>query len=179
MIEKILSKIRRITPKLVHSKSGPAYHFLLALLGAIYYRFPSRKIKVIGVTGTKGKSSTVELLGAMLEESGYRVALSNTIRFKVAESSSDNLYKMSMPGRFALQRLLRRAVNAKCDFAIIEMTSQGALLHRQRFISMDALVFTNLSPEHIEAHGSYENYASAKLDIAKQLARSKKANRAL
>lgn len=179
MLDTILAKIRRRLPNGMFRFFQPAYHWALAFAAALWYRFPSRKVKVIGITGTKGKSSTVEILNAILEEAGYKTALSSTIRFKVGEISSENLYKMTMPGRFAVQRLLRKAVKDKCDYAIIEMTSQGALLYRHRFIGLDSLIFTNLAPEHIEAHGSYENYVNSKLEIAGQLEKSKKTNRSL
>jgi UDP-N-acetylmuramoyl-L-alanyl-D-glutamate--2,6-diaminopimelate ligase len=114
-----------------------------------------------------------------MEEAGYKTALSNTIRFKVGDISWSNLYKMSMPGRFFAQRLIRKAVKNKCQYMIMEMTSQGALLYRHRFIELDAFVFTNISPEHIEAHGSYENYLASKLSIAKNMSRSRKKNRTI
>ncbi len=79
-----------------------------------------------------------------------------------------------MPGRFFMQKFLRDAVNAGCDIAVIEMTSQGVVQHRHKFIHLDALVFTNLSPEHIESHGSYEKYIAAKLELAKTLELSQK-----
>lgn len=179
MLDNILAKIREHTPKKLFDFLNPKYHWILSLLAAIWYRFPSRKIKVIAVTGTKGKSSTVEILNAILEEAGYKTALSNTIRFKVGDLSSENLYKMSMPGRFFVQKLLRKAVNADCDYAIIEMTSQGALLYRHYWIDLNVFVFTNLSPEHIEAHGSFEKYRDSKLSIARRLSKSKKQNRTL
>ncbi len=179
MLEKTLSSIKRIIPKSIFGFFQPAYHWSLAFLAVLLYRFPSRKIKVVAVTGTKGKSSTVEILNAILEEAGYKTAASNTIRLKVGNDSKPNLHKMSMPGRFSIQRLLRQAVSAKCDYAIIEMTSQGALLYRHLFIDLDALIFTNLSPEHIEAHGSYENYVKSKLAIAAALEKSSKANKVL
>ncbi len=152
----------------------PVYHYGLALLAALFYRFPSRQIKVVAVTGTKGKTSVTEIENAILEEAGHKTALSNTIRFKIGSDSRPNLYKMSMPGRFFLQRFLRQAVKAGCGYAIMEVTSQGALLHRHRFIDFDALIFTNIAPEHIEAHGSYEKYISAKLAIANSVAESRK-----
>lgn len=174
MIDQILGVIRRALPEKVFGVIQPPYHWTLAFLAALWYRFPSRKIKVIGVTGTKGKSSTVELINAMLMEAGYKTALSNTIRFKVGDLSSENLYKMSMPGRFAVQKLIRKAVNNGCSHMVIEMTSQGALLYRHRFIELDAFVFTNLSYEHVEAHGSYEKYVLSKLSICENMKRSHK-----
>ncbi|MEK7207935.1 MAG: Mur ligase family protein [Patescibacteria group bacterium] len=155
------------------------YHYLLALLGAVIFGFPSRKLNVIAVTGTKGKSSVVELVSALLEEAGFATTLANTIRFKIRGDSRPNLYKMTMPGRFFLQHFLRRAVHAGCTHAVIETTSEGARQFRHKFIALDALIFTNLAPEHIESHGSYENYAAAKVSLAKALEKSRKKNRVL
>src|SRR5690606_18854383 len=80
----------------------------------------------------------------------------------------------TMPGRFFVQKFLRDAVSAGCEVAIIEMTSEGVKQYRHKFIHLDALVFTNLSPEHIESHGSYEKYVAAKLQLARALEESKK-----
>lgn len=160
--------------KLVPAGGIRAYHFLLAYVGALIYRFPSRKLLVIAVTGTKGKSSVTELINAILEEAGYKTALLNSIRFKIGEKSKRNILRMTTPGRFFIQRFLRRAVDIGCTAAILEMTSEGAAQHRHRAIELDALVFTNLAPEHIERHGSFEAYADAKFEIGKQLVRSRK-----
>jgi UDP-N-acetylmuramoyl-L-alanyl-D-glutamate--2,6-diaminopimelate ligase len=174
MLDNLLFKIKKYIPRNLFSWVAPLYHYKMALLGAIWYRFPSRKLVVVAVTGTKGKSSVTEILNSILEEAGHQTALTNTIRFKVGDTSEDNLYKMSMPGRFFMQRFLRRAVSAGCKYAVIEMTSQGAEMYRHRFIDIDALIVTNLAPEHIEAHGSYEKYIEAKLKIAQAVARSPK-----
>ena len=179
MKDKILYYTRQLIPKKIFNLINPSYHWLLAYFAALYYGFPSKKIKVIGVTGTKGKSSTVEILNAMLEEAGFKTALSNTIRYKVNSITKRNLSKMSMPGRFFAQKLISQAVKAGCHYVIFEMTSQGALLYRHRFIELDTLIFTNLSPEHIEAHGSYENYRASKLSVAKNMEKSHKTVRTI
>lgn len=158
--------LRKIIPTGLFRALQPIYHYKLALLGALFYRFPARKLYVIGVTGTKGKSSTTELLNSILEEAGYTTALTNTIRFKIGKKSVPNMYKMSMPGRFFMQNFLARAVAAGCTHAILEITSEGARQFRNRWIDLDAFLFTNVSPEHIESHGSYEKYLAAKVGIA-------------
>jgi len=173
-MDQTLIGIKRFIPSSVFNTLQPAYHRSLAFAAAVRYGFPSRHIKVIAVTGTKGKSTTTEIVNAILEKAGKKTALTNTIRFKVADQSERNLYKMSMPGRFTMQRMISRAVQAGCEYFICEMTSQGSLLSRHKHIDIDTLIFTNLSPEHIEAHGSYEKYVQAKLDIARALATSHK-----
>jgi len=144
------------------------YYFLLILLGAVLYRFPTRrksaaqKLIVIGVTGTNGKSTVVELTSKILEEAGYKVASLSSIQFKIGETVWPNLLKMTMPGRFQLQKFLRQALDSGCKYAVLEVTSEGILQYRHKFIDFDVVVFTNLTPEHIEAHGSFEKYKTAK-----------------
>ncbi len=173
-MEKILRTIEKIMPKKLYRFLQPYYHFVLAILGTIIYRTPSKHIYVIAVTGTKGKSSTAEFINAVLEASGKKTAVLSTIRFKVGDKSRPNKFKMTMPGRFFTQEFLREAVDAKCKYAIIEMTSEGARFFRHVGVQMDVLIFTNLSPEHIESHGSFANYKKAKLRLVKHLARSPK-----
>ncbi|OGJ56598.1 hypothetical protein A2635_00595 [Candidatus Peribacteria bacterium RIFCSPHIGHO2_01_FULL_51_9] len=166
--------IKRIIESILPESVLSAYHFALPHLAAVLFGFPSRKFLVIAVTGTKGKSSVSEMINAILEEAGHKTALINSIRFKIAEKEERNLTRMSMPGRFFIQRFLHDARVAGCTAVILEMTSEGARQHRHRAIDLDALVFTDLAPEHIERHGSYEAYADAKFSIGLQLARSKK-----
>jgi len=138
------------------------YHWCLAFLGACLYGFPSRKLKVIGVTGTNGKTTVVSFITEILEEAGFKVAALSGIKFKIGEKEWPNKLKMTMPGRFKIQKFFRQAVNAKCQYAVLEVTSEGIKQHRHRFISFDTAVFTNLSQEHIEAHRGFENYRKAK-----------------
>jgi UDP-N-acetylmuramoyl-L-alanyl-D-glutamate--2,6-diaminopimelate ligase len=173
-MEKILRTIEKFIPKKVYAFFQPLYHILLAVTGIILYRHPSRHIYVIAVTGTKGKSSTVEFINAALVGAGKKTALLSTIRFKLGDDSRPNKFKMTMPGRFFTQKFLRDAVDAGCEYAIIEMTSEGARFYRHLGVELDALIFTNLSPEHIESHGSFAKYKQAKLRLAQRLAKSNK-----
>ncbi len=170
---------KKLIPKKLFWVVSPFYHFFLSWLGALIHQSPSRKIKVVAVTGTKGKSSVTEMVNAILEEAGFKTALANTIRFKIGEKSEPNLFKMTMPGRFFVQKFLRQAVKAKCGWAVLEITSEAAKQFRHRFIDFDALIFTNLSPEHIESHGSYEKYVAAKRAIGEALEKSPKGNRVI
>lgn len=166
--------IKRLIPKPIFKILQPPYHYLLAVVGALVYRFPSKKLTVIGVTGTKGKSSTTEIITHILVESGIRTASLSTIQFSIAGKQQRNLFKMTMPGRFFVQKFLRQAVDVGCSHAVVEMTSEGAKQFRHKFIDLDALVFTNLTPEHIESHGSFEKYKEAKLSLAEALEKSHK-----
>jgi UDP-N-acetylmuramoyl-L-alanyl-D-glutamate--2,6-diaminopimelate ligase len=151
-----------------------AYHYTAAAVSALVAGSPSRKMVVIGITGTKGKSTTAELVRTILEGAGHTVALASTIRFSVGGESEPNLFKMTMPGRGYLQRFLAKALRAGATHAVIEMTSEGARQFRHVGLELDALVFTNLSPEHIESHGSLEHYIDAKLSLSRHLEHSRK-----
>jgi len=141
------------------------YHFLWSFLGALFFGFPSKQIFVFGVTGTKGKSTVLELINAILEAAGKKTALLSSIRIKINKQSQKNYLDNTMPGRAFIQRFLKEAVKAGCDYVLVEVTSQGVLQHRHSFIKWSAALFTNLAPEHIEAHGGFENYRKTKGDF--------------
>jgi UDP-N-acetylmuramoyl-L-alanyl-D-glutamate--2,6-diaminopimelate ligase len=138
------------------------YHFKLAFLGALKYGFPSRRLEVIGVTGTSGKSTTVNLISNILEEAGIPAASTSSIRFRINGKEQLNLLKMTMPGRWRIQKFLKEAADAGCKTAIVEVTSEGIKQHRHQFINFRMALFNNLALEHIESHGSFENYRKAK-----------------
>ena len=129
---------------------------------------------VIGVTGTKGKSTTSYLIAEALARLGEKAGLSSTAVFKIGEREWVNPTKMTMLGRFGLQRLLRNMVAAGCRYAVVETSSEGIAQHRHRGIEYDVAVFTNLAPEHIEAHGSFEKYKDAKLTLFRRLAANRR-----
>jgi len=157
--------IKKITPKSLLL----FYHKCLAYLAAFFYGWPSRKMIVIGVTGTGGKSTVVSLIGRILEEAGYKVGWASTLNFKIAEKEWLNTLKMTMPGRFVLQKMLKQMLKAGCQYAIIETSSEGIVQSRHLGIDYDVAVFTNLTPEHIESHGSFEAYRAAKGELFKKL----------
>lgn len=151
-----------------------AWHYALARLATIVYRHPSDEMIVIGVTGTNGKSSTVQFIAQLLEGLGETVGYTTTAGFMVAGKERVNAMKMTMPGRFHLQRLMREMVTAGCRYAIIETSSQGLDQFRHIGVEYDTAVFTNLTPEHIEAHGGFENYKRAKGKLFSALSRTKR-----
>lgn len=161
----MIHQIKKIVPRPLIR----VYHYCLAVLAAAWYRHPSERLIVIGVTGTSGKSTAVYLITKMLEHAGFRVGAASTILFKVDKKEWLNDKKMTMVGRFATQKLISDMAKANCQYAVIETTSQGIEQFRHHGINYDVLVFTNLYPEHIEAHGSFENYKNAKLKLFTKL----------
>ncbi len=147
------------------------YHRALSFLAAVWYGFPSEKLVVIGVTGTSGKTTTCYLLAKALEAEGAKVGVTTTAFFKIADKEWPNATKMTMLGRFQTQKMLRDMAEADCMYAVIETSSQGIAQSRHRHIAYDLCVFTNLTPEHLEAHGGFENYKKAKISFFKDAAR--------
>ena len=161
-MEKILRLIKKIIPKSFFGFFQPVYHFLLAYFAAMIYGFPSKNLKVIGVTGTNGKSTVVAMLSAILEEAGESVASISSLRFRINGKEQKNTLKMTMPGRFKLQKFLLGAVSVDCKYAVVEVTSEGIKQFRHKGINFFMAILTNVTPEHIESHGSFEKYKKAK-----------------
>lgn len=158
----MLNFLKKLIPYKLFRALQPIYHFIMAWLAAFVYRFPSRNLIVIGVTGTTGKTSTVYLIAKMLSAAGYKTGFTSTAVFSDGDREWLNDKKMTMPGRFFIQNTLRQMVSNNCRYAIIETTSEGIKQFRHQFINYDVLVFTGLYPEHIESHGTFEKYKEAK-----------------
>lgn len=192
-MEKLLSFGRKIIPRRLFKAGQPVYHWGLAWAGALIYGLPSRSMnpvrslarvfgaspkdlgeatsygmKIIGVTGTKGKSTTVFLIAKIFEEAGLPVAVIGSLGYKIKEKEWPNNLKMTMPGRFKIQQFLYRAKKAGCKFVVLEVTSEGIKQKRHSGIKFDSAVLTNIYKEHIENHGSFENYVRAKEQLFKK-----------
>jgi UDP-N-acetylmuramoyl-L-alanyl-D-glutamate--2,6-diaminopimelate ligase len=166
--------IKNLIKKIIPKDILDILHWVFSFIGAIKNRFPSNNLIVIGVTGTNGKSTVVQLLHEIFTEFGLNVASASTIRFRIKNKLETNRLKMTMPGRFALQDFLRKAADEGCQYAIVEVTSEGLKQNRAAFINFDCAVITNVRPEHIESHGSFEKYRSAKAILFKMLSSKRK-----
>jgi len=152
------SFLHKIVPAPVFS----LYHLCFAWLAALRFGFPSKRMIVIGVTGTKGKTSAINYIWSVLNAGGIKTGIITTANVRIGEKEVVNPFHMTMPGRFKIQGFLREMVREGCEVAIVETTSQGIEQHRHVGIDYDVAVFTNLSPEHIDAHKTFENYKAAK-----------------
>lgn len=153
MLHKLKKIVRALTPHFLVS----GYHRALAWLGALRYGFPSRGMVVIGVLGTRGKTTVANLIWAALTAAGYKVGQTGTANIRIGNEERVNRMHMTMPGRFTLQRLLAEMRDAGCQFAVIETPSEGVEQWRHKGIAYDAAVMTTLYPEYLAVHGnSYE-----------------------
>jgi len=152
------SAIRRLVPRSILGW----YHFILSFIAAVVYGWPARRLIVVGVTGTKGKSTTGAMLWHILQSTGHKTGLISTAQLAIGDKTWLNDLKMTMPGRLTLQKLLRRMVRAGCTYLVLETSSEGLAQWRHVGIPYQVAVFTNLQPEHLESHGSYESYRQAK-----------------
>lgn len=168
-----MQRIKLFLKKTLPKSLINARHYIYEWLAAKEHGFPSNELYVIGVTGTSGKSSVVYMLRHVLETAGYKVGSLSTIDFYIAGKDQLNDQKMTMLGRGQTQSYLRKMVDAGCDIAIVETTSEGRLQHRHRFVNYDMMLLTNLYPEHLEAHGGFEKYKQAKRDIFAHAMRQK------
>ena len=148
--------------KIIPQSIKNIYHLFQAILANVWYGFPSRKLKVIGVTGTNGKTTTVQMIAKILEEAGYKIAVASTINFKIGEKEWVNDTKFTTLSSWRLQKHLRQAVEAECEDAIVEVTSHALDQNRIWGVAFNVAVVTNVTREHLDYHETMEEYAIAK-----------------
>lgn len=150
--------MRRILPSAVILAS----HKARGVLAAYRYGFPGQKLIVIGVTGTKGKTTTAHLIARIIEAAGYRVGLLSTVLFKVGAKEWANETNMGTLPPFQTQKLLAQMVEAGCQYAVLETTSHALAQYRVYGVDYKVVVFTNLSHDHLDYHQDFEQYRQAK-----------------
>lgn len=164
--------MKKLIKKILSKSVVALAHGVLSWVSALWYRFPSRHMIVVGVTGTNGKSTTVHMIGELLHTLGRTVGYTSTVEFRVGERHWINNQKMTMLGRWQLQKLLADMVSGGCRVAVVETSSEGLAQNRHWGIDYDIALCTNITPEHIESHGSFENYRRAKGKLFESLVRS-------
>lgn len=145
-------KIKRLVKKIIPGQIFDAYHFLLAYVSALRFGFPSRRMVVIGVLGTRGKTTVSNLIWSCLDAAGYKVGLTGTANIRIGKKERMNPYHMTMPGRFVMQKLLAEMRDAGCQIAIVETPSEGVEQWRHVGIAYDIAIMTVLYPEYLETH---------------------------
>lgn len=150
------------------------FHKIKAVVAAFLYGFPGEKMIVIGVTGTKGKSTTTNLIATVLTKAGHKVGMTSTINFQIGDKKWVNDTKTTTLSPFKINSLLSQMVKAGCKYAVIEVSSHSVTQSRIWGINFDCAVVTNISPEHIEYHGSFDAYLRAKGELFKKVMKSKR-----
>lgn len=148
--------------KLIPQKIKNIYHLLQAVLANIRFGFPSRKLKVIGVTGTDGKTTTTQMITKILEEAGKKVALASTINFKIGQKEWTNLSHFTTLSAFAVQKFIKQAVEKDCEYLVLETSSHSLDQYRVWGIDYKTAVITNITREHLDYHKTMESYRQAK-----------------
>lgn len=155
----MITAVRRFIPNWAVNYS---WHWPKAAAANVIYGFPSRKLKIIGITGTKGKTSVTHLIYHILKEAGYRTVLISTISAKFGEREIDTGLHVTNPNPFQLQKLLKQAVNEGFEYIVMEVTSNGLDQFRDWGIKFKLGVFTQITSDHLDYHGSLEKYRQAK-----------------
>ncbi len=146
----------------------------LAFLSAAWYKFPARNLRVIGVTGTDGKTTTSTLVENILLAAGHTVGAVTTVAAHIGGKEIDTGFHTTTPDSPDIQRYLAQMVSLGAEYAVVESTSHGLAQHRLDAIDFDVAVVTNITHEHLDFHGTWENYRDAKAMLFRALAASRR-----
>jgi UDP-N-acetylmuramoyl-L-alanyl-D-glutamate--2,6-diaminopimelate ligase len=146
------------------------YHKAMAIFAAIYYGFPANRLEVIAVTGTSGKSSTVELIHYLLQESGHKTGSLSGICFRYGERQEENTTLRTTLRSTQIQKILKQMVKEECKYVVLEVSSHALDQSRIWGINIDTAVLTNISnDEHLDYHGTFADYVRTKSKMFKEL----------
>jgi UDP-N-acetylmuramoyl-L-alanyl-D-glutamate--2,6-diaminopimelate ligase len=164
------STIKKAIPKGVFPAIEPYGHWVEAVAENVVYGFPTRGLKVIGVTGTAGKTSTCTLITHMLRESGYKVAMITTIAIDYGDGkgAQPNSTRMTSLGSLKLLKAVKKIKAAGGEWLVLETTSHALAQHRVWGVPYSIVAFTNLSHDNVDYHGTFERYRAAKLMLFEQ-----------
>ena len=151
--------------KLVPQSIKNIYHLFQAILANFWYGFPSKKLKIIGVTGSDGKTTTVQMIAKILEEAGKKVAMASTINFKINDSEEKNLSHYTTESSFVVQKFIRKAVASGCEYLVLETSSHSLDQYRVWGIKYQTAVITNVTREHLDYHKTMKKYRQAKCKL--------------
>lgn len=142
--------------------------YAMAFISAAYFGNPAEKMKIIGITGTKGKTTTTYMVKSILENAGFKVGLIGTIEVIIGDTHIPA--HNTTPESYLLQEYFARMAEEGCDFVVMEVSSQALMLHRTQGFVFDFGIFTNLEPDHIgeNEHASFEDYMACKGLLFKQ-----------
>ncbi len=140
-------------------------HLFLAYFANIYYGFPSRKMVVIGVTGTDGKTTTSSLLYHILNNTDRKAALISTVGAFIGGKKYDVGFHVTTPSPFFLQKYIKKAYELRTKYLVLEVTSHALDQNRVAGVHFDATILTNITHEHLDYHGTYDKYVKAKLKL--------------
>lgn len=166
--------MKHFLSKIIPQALKNQYHLAQAVMACIYFGFPAydcayrvarnpgKKLQVIGVTGTNGKTTTTQLIARILERAGKKVAVASTINFQVGEKKWVNASKLTTLSAWELQKFLREAVRSDCEYAVIETSSHALDQHRVWGVSYAIAVMTNVTREHLDYHKTMAAYRLAK-----------------
>ncbi len=163
----ILSKVKWFIP--LDNPARLFYHKIRAVIANLMYGFPHKKMMIIGVTGTNGKTTTCNIIAQWLRAAGKKVFMFTTVNIIVDQEEYVNELKMTSPDVFDLQSRLSKAKKAWCEVAVIETASHGILMNRIWGLNYDIVALTNISQDHLDLHKTMQDYVNTKLQIFKKL----------
>lgn len=155
-------KIRCLIPNWVVNSF---FHWPIAFLAAFVYCYPARRLKIIGVTGTDGKTTTATLIYQILLQAEKKVALISTVSAKIGKKEIPTGFHVTSPHPRKLQALLKKIANQGYEYVVLEVTSHGLEQHRVLGINFLVGVITNATHEHLDYHGTYQSYLRAKAKL--------------
>lgn len=162
MFRKILKVF--VSQKLINNY----YHLPKAVLANIIFGFPTKKLKVIGVTGTDGKSTTTNMIYQILKDAGEKVSMVSSVNAVIGGTEYDTGFHVSSPDPMVVQKFARQALKKGDKYLVLEVTSHGLDQHRFWGIKFEAAVFTNITHDHLDYHKTFENYFNTKLKLSKK-----------